>query len=97
LTKLGDSSRWFWLLAAMILLGLGRLPKHKSLLRVTRLAPPWVALAFIALALMCSLSCGGGGAGYADPTGTPAGTYQVTVLGTSGTLSHPVTIGLTVK
>jgi Beta-propeller repeat/Abnormal spindle-like microcephaly-assoc'd, ASPM-SPD-2-Hydin len=97
LTKLGDSSRWFWLLAAVILLGLGRLRKRKAPLRVTRLAPPWVALAFIAVALMCSLSCGGGGAGYTDPTGTPAGTYQVTVLGTSGTLSHPVTVALTVK
>ena len=59
--------------------------------------PVWAALAVTVLVLLGSLACGGGGNGYTDPTGTPAGTYQVTVLGTSGTLSHSVTVALTVK
>jgi hypothetical protein len=94
LSELAGGSRWFWLLAAMILLGLGRFSKRRG---AVRLACPWVALAVTALALMGSLACGGGGNGYTDPTGTPAGTYQVAVIGTSGTLSHSVTVALTVK
>ncbi|HXJ94422.1 MAG TPA: choice-of-anchor D domain-containing protein [Terriglobia bacterium] len=97
LSRLAGGSRWLWLLAAMVLLGLSRFPERRFRLRPVRLVPAWVVLAITVLVLMCSLSCGGGGNGYTDPVGTAAGTYQVVLTGTSGTLSHSVTVALTVK
>jgi len=60
--------------------------------------PRW-ALAVLPLALLAMLAVAacGGGSGYANPTGTPAGNYTITVAGTSGSLSHTSTIGLGVK
>lgn len=95
-TGLGTQSRWLWILAS-ILLSLVALFARRSRSRAPWLAPAWVALAVTALMLMGSAACGGGGSGYSDPTGTPAGTYQVTVIGTSGTLSHSASVSLTVK
>jgi Pro-kumamolisin, activation domain/Bacterial Ig-like domain (group 3) len=57
------------------------------------------ALALFALVAGASVSCGGGSS-TTPPTqdpGTPAGTYAVTVTGTSGSTSHQVTLNVTVQ
>jgi photosystem II stability/assembly factor-like uncharacterized protein len=46
--------------------------------------------------LVPQVACGGGGGGSA-PTGTPAGTFMVTVTGTSGSVQHSTTVTLTVQ
>jgi hypothetical protein len=81
-----------WLMSALALFGLWSLVARKNRLR-------WAtaALALTMLLLMGLAACGGGGTGYVDPTGTPAGTYKVTVSGSSGGLTHSATVTLTVQ
>jgi hypothetical protein len=81
-----------WLMSALALFGLWSLVARKNRLRWAS-----VALALTMLLLMGLAACGGGGTGYVDPTGTPAGTYKVTVNGSSGGLTHSVTVTLTVQ
>jgi hypothetical protein len=81
-----------WLMSALALFGLWSLVARKNRLR-------WAtaALALTMLLLVGLAACGGGGTGYVDPTGTPAGTYKVTVSGSSGGLTHSATVTLTVQ
>jgi hypothetical protein len=65
--------------------------------RWNRLRWSGVTLAVLALCLAGFAACGQSGTGYVDPTGTPAGTYTVTVTATSSGLSHLANITLTVQ
>ena len=49
----------------------------------------------ILAALLLLPACGGGGTHPAPHGGTPPGTYNITVTGTDGTLSHSVAPPLT--
>lgn len=70
----------------------------------------WVGFSAVVLLVVLWVSCGGGGgissgggsSGTGNnpppqPTGTPAGTYTITVSGTSGSFSHSTTFKLTVQ
>jgi 6-phosphogluconolactonase (cycloisomerase 2 family) len=69
--------------------------------RVQRLAPQ-LLLAVSLLAAGSLVACGAVGAGNSTPpqvnpaTGTPAGTYMITVTATSGEVAHSTTVTLTV-
>jgi hypothetical protein len=60
----------------------------------------WPGLLAVLLVMVC-ISCGGGGSSGPPPppppTGTPAGTYTVTLVGTSGSISHSATVTLVVN
>jgi hypothetical protein len=81
-----------WLMSALALFGLWSLVARKNRLRWAT-----VALALTMMLLMGLAACGGGGTGYVDPTGTPAGTYKVSVNGSSGAVTHSATVTLTVQ
>lgn len=51
-----------------------------------------LAWTFAALLMLSLTSCSG-----LPTTGTPAGTYTITITGTSGTLTHATTVTLTVS
>jgi hypothetical protein len=53
-------------------------------------------IAVLALSTFWMPACGGSSGGPSNP-GTPAGTSTVTVTATAGSLSHPVTLTLTVQ
>jgi hypothetical protein len=53
--------------------------------------------ALVGLAVLISSCSAGGGGGNNTGTGTPAGTYQVTVRGVSGSLTVSTTVELVVR
>lgn len=85
---------WVWLLAMLSALGAAVMRGHS---RAWRRA--WILLGVAMLGLALSAGCGGSGA-TGGTTGTPAGTYTLTVAGSiasgTSTLQHNVTLTLTV-
>ncbi len=62
----------------------------------------WARFSVIVLLALLWVTCGGGavsggGGGSSQQTGTPAGTYTLTVSGASGSLTHTTTVKLTVQ
>jgi len=81
-----------WLLAAMLLLTFATMVGRARRPRWT-----WAVLALTALWLASFAACGAGGQGYHNPTGTPSGTYTITVTGSSAGLTHSTNLTLTVQ
>jgi hypothetical protein len=61
-----------------------------------RFRPATGAFGLAIVLLLLATACGGGSQSGL-PAGTPAGTSQIVVMGTSGSLTHPVTLTLVVK
>ena len=83
---------WIWLLAALLLVSFGMVAGRKNRRQLN-----WAVLVLTALWLASFAACGSGGTGYVNPTGTPAGTYTITVTGTSAGLTHSTTFTLQVQ
>jgi hypothetical protein len=81
-----------WLCLALLLLSLGAWAALRN-----RPERTWAVLALTALWLASLAACGGSGAGYVNPTGTPAGTYTILVTATSAGPTHSTSFQLTVK
>jgi hypothetical protein len=61
-----------------------------------RRQPITAAFGFVVMLLLLMAGCGAGSPSGV-PAGTPAGFYQVTVTGTSGSLTHTTMLNLQVK
>lgn len=60
----------------------------------------WLSMIVLVALLLVAVACGGGGSSsqqQQQSQGTPAGTYAITVTGTSGQTSHSATVSLTVQ
>jgi hypothetical protein len=79
------------LLAALPILLLPMRARRVRLARSLPLATVFLALVFLAA------GCGGGGGGRDGATGTPPGTYTITVKGTSGGTTHNATVTVIVN
>jgi hypothetical protein len=84
--------RWWW---AIAIVGVTWLPLSRSRRRVV--SPLTGTLSVLLLLLLCS--CGGGtnNPGNPNPTGTPPGTYALTVTATSGAMTGSMTLTLVVQ
>jgi len=65
-------------------------------LAALRRRPMTAAFGFAVVLLLASVACSGGSTASV-PAGTPAGTYQITVTGTSGSITNSQTLTLQVK
>jgi len=85
------SATWPWTVAMIGWVSLlGRKPRQRS-------ARPWLLLSLIFLLTFFS-SCGGGGSSSGDKTsGTPAGSYTLTVTAKSGSATQSTNLTLTVQ
>jgi apolipoprotein N-acyltransferase len=87
-----DSLRHFggtgiaWLVVALMILTMA----------VVRRRPITAGFGLAVILLLVSAACGGGGVA-GTPSGTPAGSYQVTVTGTSGSVTSSTTVTLLVN
>jgi hypothetical protein len=81
-----------WILWAFLLLGITGWAARQKTFRWS-----FAALGVLALWLLSFAACGSGGTGYVNPTGTPAGTYTVTVTGASAGLKQTANITLIVQ
>jgi hypothetical protein len=85
------SHSWLWAVAliGVVLLPTAK-PRKRSVWRTIRLSPLLLVL------LLCG--CGSGSSGTStNMNGTPAGTYSLTVKATSGSVSQPLSLTLTVQ
>jgi uncharacterized repeat protein (TIGR01451 family) len=85
-----------WLLAAATLAASLLLMRKNNQKRRLGWAGMAAAAVLVAIGLV-GCGGGGGGGGGGNPNGTPAGTSNITVTGTSGTLSHSTVVTLTVQ
>jgi uncharacterized repeat protein (TIGR01451 family) len=53
--------------------------------------------ALLSMALAAQIGCGGGNTGPHGSTGTPTGSYNVTITGSSGAIQHATTVTLNVQ
>jgi hypothetical protein len=97
-TALNQTRRFFWpsagsALAVVLLFGIpARRRKWRSLIGAFVLL-----VAFAGGLVSCGGSSGGGGGGGGGNPGTPAGTYTITVTGTSGAVTQTGAVILTVE
>jgi hypothetical protein len=85
------------MLSGMMLVSISSGGAARAAMRWNRMAPALATLlAFAGLALL--VACGGsGGGGGTTPTGTPAGTYMVSVTATAGTQTATTNVSVIVQ
>jgi len=83
-----------YLVVAMLMLALLSLLARTRRLRLAFMLP---LATLLALMLLQATGCSSGSSSPPPVTGTPAGTYTVTVTGTSGSITHSATVTLVVN
>jgi hypothetical protein len=97
--------RLLWLVAFVLMLALataslakfGWRPARNQVQRSLRRLVPAGALVLLLISVGYLSGCNGGFPRVVTIVGTPAGTYTITVTGTSGTVQHATTVTLTVQ